>query len=134
MFPEGISYLDPSRMYLKVHQKLDIELDWWPDYKASITYHLFLYRDGSGHLKGHVARWTYWIEGGAKADDIEDVLKPAVIAGMTEINNQLATQLNALSSVTIADLYYLPGRQLSAAPTGALSGWTLNDVTIVVQI
>jgi hypothetical protein len=130
MFPEGISYLDPQRIYLKVHQELDIEIDWWPDYEASITYHLFLYLSG-GRLRGTVARWAYWIEGGAKADDIEDKLAPAVIAGMDDLNAQLSASLGAIP-ITFTDLYYLPGRQLSAAPTGTLTGWTTDDVTIVL--
>ncbi len=130
MFPEGISYLDPQRIYLKVHQKLDIEIDWWPDYEASITYHILLFLS-SGRLRGNVARWAYWIEGGAKADDIEEELAPAVIAGMNDLNAQLATALGAIP-ITFTDLYYLPGRQLAPAQTGTLSGWTTDDVTIVL--
>jgi hypothetical protein len=131
MFPEGISHLDPNRMYLKVHQQLDIEIDWWPDYEASITYHIFLFLNSSGRLRGGVARWAYWIEGGAKADDIEDRLAPAVIAGMDDLNSQLSSTLNALP-FTFSDLYYLPGRQLTPAPTGTLTGFTSDDVTIVL--
>ena len=133
MFPQGVSYLDSNRMYLKIHQKLDIEIDWWPDYEASITYHIFLYLDGLKHLKGYVARWAYWIEGGAKADDIEDKLRPAVISGMDTLNAELGKQLNLLSSFAFSDLYYLPGRQLSLPGTGVLTGWTWEDVTIVLQ-
>jgi hypothetical protein len=133
MFPQGVSYLDANRIYLKVHQKLDIEIDWWPDYDASITYHIFLYLDGAKHLKGYVARWAYWIEGGAKADDIEDKLKPAVISGMNTLNTELGKQLSALSAFAFSDLYYLPGKQLSAAGTGVLTGWTMDDVTIVLE-
>jgi hypothetical protein len=118
MFPKGISYLDENRMYLKVHQKLDIEINWWPDYEASITYHLFLHLDGAKHLKGYVARWAYWIEGGAKADNIEEKLKPAVISGMNTFNTELSKQLNALSPFTFSDLYYLPGNQTGPVPTG----------------
>ena len=131
MFPRAISHLDPNRTYLKVHQKLDIEIDWWPDYEASITYHIFLHLDGGGRLRGFVARWAYWIEGGAKSDDIEDRLAPAVIAGMTDLDGQLSSLLGALP-FTFRDLYYLPGRQLSPAGAGTLTGWTTDDVTIVL--
>jgi hypothetical protein len=131
MFPEGISFLDPARIYLKVHQPLDIEIDWWPDYEASITYHLLLSLSGSGRLRGQVARWAYWIEGGAKADDIEDRLRPAVIAGMDDLDSQLSTILGGIPT-TFTDLYYLPGRQLLPAGTGTLEGSTAEDVTIVL--
>jgi len=133
MWPSGISYLDSNRCYLKVHQNLDIEIHCWPDYEASITYHIYLYLDGSGHLHGHVARWAYWIEGGAKADDIEDELAPAVISGMGTLNAELAAQLGAYSSITCTDLFYLPGNQVSRPPTGVRTGFTTDDVTIVVE-
>jgi hypothetical protein len=131
MFPEGISHLNPERIYLKIHQQLDIEIDWWPDYEASITYHIFLFLNSAGRLRGSVARWAYWIEGGAKADDIEDRLAPAVIAGMDDLNSQLSSTLDVLP-FTFTGLYYLPGRQLTPAPTGTLTGMTTDDVTIVL--
>lgn len=132
MWPTGISHLDSGRMYLKIHQPLDIVLHCWPDYEASITYHVYLYLDGSGRLRGNVARWAYWIEGGAKADDIEDRLAPAVLSGMDTLNTELNDQLNALSGFTFTDLFYLPGDQVTRPPTGVLTGFTTDDVTIVV--
>jgi hypothetical protein len=132
MFPVGISFLDSSLRYLKIFQPLNIVLDWWPDYKANITYHILLFLDGSGHLKGHVARWAYWVEGGIKSGGIASELEPKVIAGMDTLNKELAKQLGALSFV-FTDLYYLPGRQIGPASTGTLTGSTLQDVTIVLQ-
>lgn len=134
MWPSGISYLDPNRCYLKIHQDLDIELHCWPDYKASITYHIYLYLDGSGRLRGYVARWAYWIEGGVKADDIEDQLAPAVISGMSTLNDELATQLAAYDAFSFSDLFYLPGDQITRPPTGVITGQTISDVTIVVAL
>lgn len=132
MWPTSVSYLDSNRIYLKIHQSLDIVLHCWPDYRASITYHIYLYLNGSGHIRGHVARWAYWIEGGAKADDIEDRLAPAVIAGMDTINAELASQLAAYEAFRFSDLYYLPGDQVSRPSTGVMTGFTTSDVTIVV--
>lgn len=132
MFPEGISYLDSSRMYLKIHQPLRIELSWWPDYDASLTYHIFLFLDGADRLRGHVARWAYWVEGGIKSGGIADELEPQVISGMDTLNTQLGAQLDGLT-FSFSDLYYLPGRQLSPAATGVTTGNTFSDVTIVLQ-
>ena len=133
LWPTGVSYLSSSHQYLKVHQRLRIEIDWWPDYDASITYHLRLYLDGSGKLKGYVARWAYWVEGGIKSGSIADKLEPKVIAGMGTLNNELSTQLGLLSGFSFEDLYYLPGNQTSRAPTGVTKGTTLDDVTIVLD-
>lgn len=134
MWPTGISHLSSSSMYLKVHQRLDIVIDWWPDYEASLTYHIYLHLDGEGHLRGHTARWAYWVEGGIKSGGIADALEPAVIAGMGSLDDALDTQLEALSGVSFSGLYYLPGRQLTPAATGVMTGNTLQDVTIVVQL
>lgn len=134
MFPTSVSYLDSDKFYLKVHQRLDIEMPWWwPDYEASITYHIRLYRSGS-NVRAYVARWAYWIEGGVKADDIEEVLAPAVISGMDTLDNELETQLSALDFLDVEDVYLLPGRQLGNPTDGAWSGTTFSDVTIVLEI
>ena len=134
MFPRNISYLDPALTYLKIHQRLRIEIDWWPDYDASLTYHVFLFIDGNKKLKGSVHRWAYWIEGGVKADDIEEKLRPAVISGANTLNSELATQLNAFSGFNFNSLYYLPGNQTGNAARGVISGNTTDDVTIVLQL
>ena len=131
MFPQNVSYLNPNRTYLKIHQNLDIEIDWWPDYVASITYHLFLYVTG-GNLRGGVHRWAYWIEGGAKSDDIADELEPAVIAGMNTLNDELSRRLSGFDGFGLDGVYFLPGRQTS--PQSTVSGFTTDDVTIVLQL
>jgi len=134
MWPTGISYLNSNCMYLKIHQNLDIVLHCWPDYDASITYHIYLYLNGSGQLRGYVARWAYWIEGGSKADDIEDQLAPAVISGMDTLNEALTEQLNEYSDFHFSDLYYLPGNQVTRPETGVITGYTTSDVTIALAL
>jgi hypothetical protein len=133
MFPTGISHLDSSRRYLKIQQPLKIVLDWWPDYDAWISYHIYLYLDGASKLRGYVARWAYWVEGGIKSGAIASSLEPKVISGMSTLNSQLNDKLDALS-FSFSDLYYLPGRQLNRAPRGTLSGTTWDDVTIVLGL
>lgn len=133
MFPTSVSYLDSDKIYLRIHQNLDIEIDWWPDYEASITYHIRLYPTG-GNIRGYVARWAYWIEGGVKADDIEEKLAPAVISGMDTLNKKLEEQLSALDFLNVEDAYFLPGRQLGSPVEGQLSGMTWSDVTIVLEV
>jgi hypothetical protein len=134
MFPKNISYLDADRIYLKIHQDLDIELDWWPDYEASISYHVFLYVNGDNNLRGYVARWAYWVEGGVKSDDIADELEPKVIEGMGKLNEELSSSLSAFDGVGIDDVYYLPGRQLGGSVPTEQAGFTTDDVTIVVEL
>ena len=131
MFPTSVSHLSSDRFYLKIHQKLDIVIDWWPDYEASLTYHLRLYPTG-GNVRGHVARWAYWIEGGAKSDDIEERLGPAIQAGAGKLNEELGKELKKLDFLNVKDLYLLPGRQLGTPADGLLSGttWDLSLIHI----
>lgn len=133
MFPNGISYLDSSRRYLKIYQPLKIVLDWWPDYNASITYHLYLYLDNGKRLRGYVARWAYWVESGVKSGAIGSSLEPKVVSGMSTLNAQLSDQFNSLN-IQFSDLYYLPGRQTNRAPTGTITGSTTDDTTIVLVL
>ncbi len=134
MWPQNISYLDTDRTYLKIHQNLNIELDWWPDYNASVTYHIYLYLNGRGKLNGFVARWEYWVEGGIKSSGIADRLKPKVISGMNQLNTEINNELSAWSSFTFKDLFYLPGNQTSRPPSGVITGFTTNDTTIVLVL
>lgn len=133
LWPSGISHLNSNHQYLKIRQRLRIKLSWWPDYDASITYHIRLYVNGSGKLKGYVQRWAYWVESGVKAGSIGDKLRPKVIDGMGTLNSELETQLDALSFLTLKDLYYLPGNQVTRRPTGVSGGTTFDDVTIVLD-
>ena len=133
MFPENVSYLDSSRTYIKIHQRLRIELSWWPDYDASLTYHLYLYLDGANRIRGHVARWAYWVEGGIKSGGIADELEPKVISGMGTLNDELGSRLDGLTTA-FADMYYLPGTQRLLAGTGVIPGSTFSDVTLVLQL
>ena len=133
LWPTGVSHLSSSSQYLKVHQRLRIEIDWWPDYDASITYHIRLYLSGSGRLQAYVARWAYWVEGGVKSGSIADKLEPKVKDGMSTLNAELSDQLNLLSGFSFEDLYYLPGNQTSREPTGVRTGSTFDDVTIVLD-
>lgn len=130
-FPESISYLSPDQIYLEISQRLNINLDWWPDYDASITYHLFLYLDGANKLQGYVQRWSAWVEGGVKSGGIMDKLWPKVESGVATINAKLKESFKTLPA--FKGFYYLPGRQL-APTTGVETGGTWDDVTLVFEL
>lgn len=130
-FPEGISYLNSSQIYLYISQKLNINIPWWPDYDARISYHIYLYLDGSNKLKGYCQRWSAWVEGGVKSDDIMDQLWPSVVSGASTINTKLTDAFKSLPA--FKDFYYLPGRQVTPV-SGVFSGNTYEDVTLVFEI
>jgi hypothetical protein len=134
-FPRGISFLDETLVYLKVHQSLHISIDWWPDYAASMTYHLLLYVDGAGHVRVWGSRWALWVENGAKEGRIRDRLRPRVMAGLGELQSQVNARLAAFDGIgSVREVYLLPGNQVTIPGTGALTGDTNDDATIVVVL
>ncbi|MFX0043742.1 MAG: hypothetical protein ACFE8L_12595 [Candidatus Hodarchaeota archaeon] len=134
MWPIGISYLDPNRCYIKVYQYLEIEVPDWFNYDASIKYHIYLYLDNSGRIRGYAARWAYWVESGIFSGKIARELEPKVISGMDKINEVLSTTLEEYSGYSLCDLYYLPGRQLDYIPSQVRQGSTHDDITIVAVL
>lgn len=134
MFPTNVSYLDSNLTYFKIHQPLHISLDWWPDYAASMTYHVYLYVNENSKLRAWGARWGIWVEGGSKSGKIKDQLRPQVQAGLGEFQNMLNTEFQAFDAFgNISDVYYLPGDQTTPLGTENFVGHTDNDITIVIQ-
>jgi hypothetical protein len=132
IFPQGISELDPNHVYLKIHQNLDVILAGWPDYRASVTYHIFLFVNEERKLRGFVRRAANWVEDGVKADDIGEKLEPKVAEGAGILDAQIDEKLREFDALNFKDVYYLPGRQLSR--TQEVTGSTTDDVTIVVEL
>ena len=134
MFPTDDQWLDSSQVYLRVHQPLHISIDWWPDYSASMDYHMVLFVDAGQHLRCWVADWECWVESGAKRGRIHSDLDPQVAAGIPDLQDHVNARLQQLDALgSIRDVYYLPGRQLAPIGTGAgFGGNTGDDVTIVI--
>lgn len=133
MWPQGVPGLNSQQCYLKIHQPITILVPCWWDYKASITYHIYLFLDANGSLRGRCARWAYWIEGGVKHGQIESRLAPKVINGAAKLTERIGEELEEISALKFADIYYLPGRQLAFPSPQIITGNTLDDVTLVLE-
>lgn len=134
MFPANVSHLDPNLTYFKVHQPLHININNWPDYSASLTYHIYLYVNGNSKLRASGVRWAQWVENGTKEGKIRDKLRPQVKAGLGEFESILNSQLQAFDGFgNITDVFYLPGNQVTPLGTENITGHTDNDITIVIQ-
>lgn len=130
-----VSYenLNPDRIYIRIKQKLNVVLDWWSDYEASIKYWIRLWASGGGVVAG-VKRWEYWVEGGLFSSDIAEELEPKVAAGAGQLESKLNTALAPIAGVT--DVYFLPGKQTAQVKAGYHDvHWedTRGDVTVVIQ-
>ena len=134
-FPVGVSYLSSNSVYLLMEQEIEIDFtDFWSNYAARFAYWIHLHLDG-GAVIAHVQRWYYWVEAGAFASVIAQILEPNVKLGVFSLNTAMAQALSGLPS-NVKGIYYLPGRQL--VPIGA-GGWdfhwqdTSADVTLVFE-
>jgi hypothetical protein len=135
-FPNGPDSLSEGAIYLRISQDIEIDFsDLWSNYDASFNYWLHLHLN-NGRMTGHVARWSYWIEGGAFTSVIEQILRPNVELGAIRLTEAINQVFGGLPP-NIRDFYYLPGRQLTPLVEGEWrSYWadTNVDVTIVFEV
>jgi hypothetical protein len=120
-------------MLIRVYFNFHIGTPWYcSDADGNISYYLFLYIDGGGHLQGYVDGWSYHYDGGGPfcTGSINDSLNSGVPAGMPTVQNLLDDALALLSGSTFTMLYYLPGSGTKAA--GNFSENADQDVAIAL--
>jgi hypothetical protein len=101
-----------SDMLIRIYFNFHISTPWYcSDADGNISYYIFLYLDGSGHLQGYVDGWSYNYSGGGPfcTGSINDALNNAVPNGMGTVQTILNNALALLSGSTFSMLYYLPG-------------------------
>jgi hypothetical protein len=133
-FPEGDQHLNPDRVYVRIKQQLNVVLENWSDYEATITYWVRFRADG-GNVVASVPKWAYWVEGGIFSGAIADELEPKVQAGATDLKNKLNSGLGAIPGGVTA-VYLLPGNQVTQIDEGFHNvHWSSSrgDATVVVQ-
>lgn len=84
----------------------------WPfsDYSAKIRYWVEFFLDSSRQLRGFIAAWGYWIEGGILTGSIEGRLRPQVESNIGTVETQLNNMLRELNFHRWTDVYLMPGR------------------------
>jgi hypothetical protein len=101
-----------SDMLIRIYFDFHISTPWYcSDADGNISYYIFLYLDGSGHLQGYVDGWSYNYDGGGPfcTGSINDALNNAVPNGINIVQGILNNALSLLSGSTFSMLYYLPG-------------------------
>lgn len=103
----------------------------WPfsDYSAKIRYWIKLFINGSHQVRGFVAAWGYWIEGGILTGSIEGRLRPKVEAKIGSVETKVNNMLTELNFHQWTDVYLMPGH---ASVTADYSGNVDDDCTIVL--
>jgi len=118
---------DPSRKFVSIEQDLRVAVSWWPDYDARMRYDIYFYLASPTEVRAYVAWVNTWVEGGVFSGKINDQLHPQVMAGVSQVNDELASQLPLLSLVALSRgefqrLYLLPGNEPKMPPPNANFG------------
>lgn len=116
---------DPSRkfVYLKIPVRVDVE--HWFDYDAEVRLWVYFYINHQNKLRGYVAWYGAWVEGGILTGKILDRLMGDIPGRIGDINTMVADAASAVEAFDFTALYYLPGRAQS-------TGHVNDDVTIVL--
>jgi hypothetical protein len=129
---------DPSRhndgdMLIRIYFNIHIHTPWYcSDADGNISYYVFLFLDGNGHLQGFVDGWSYDYSGGGPfcTGSIDDQLNNSVPGGMPTVQSVLDLLLGSLSESTFSTLYYLPGSGTKSP--GSFSENADQDVAIAL--
>jgi hypothetical protein len=103
----------------------------WPfsDYAAKIRYWIKLFINSSHQVRGFVAAWGYWIEGGILTGSIESRLRPKVEGKIGSVESKVNNMLTELNFHQWTDVYLMPG---AASVTADYAGNIDDDCTIVL--
>ena len=120
-------------MLVRVYFNFHISTPWYcSDANGDISYYLFFYLDGSGHLHGYVDGWSYNYGGGGPfcTGAINSALNSAIPAGIATVQNLLNTALALYGGSRFSMLYYLPGN--GTRSPGGFSGNANTDVALAL--
>lgn len=100
------------------------------NYDASIKYYVNFYIDSMNRLRGYIAGYGYWIEGGILTGSIESRLGPQVAAKIGDVETALNNMLLEVNWHKWTDVYLAPGYLLDV--TSDYSGNINDDVSLIL--
>jgi hypothetical protein len=128
MWPEGGDDHpnDPSRRFIEIKIPVRVDVPHWFDYDAEIRYWIYLYVDSSGILRGYVAHYGAWVEGGIISGKISDRIMDALPGTIGTVESFLSDALTMVNTLgPFERQYFLPG-------TASSTGNTDDDISIVL--
>jgi hypothetical protein len=128
---------DPEKRFIQIKIPVVIDVPHWFDYDAEIRLWFYLYIS-AGYLRGYLAYYGAWVEGGIKSQEILDKLMAAIPDNFGEIDTTLNTLLSSINGSSripmlgpFTAVYLLPGDQ-SLFSGQAMEGNVADNVTIVL--
>lgn len=90
----------PSYNYIYIRVPVRVNVPSWFDYDAEIRLWLYLYVNSAGKVRGHVAWYGAWVEGGWKTGSIMDRLMDGIPDKIGDINSLISNALRSLQALT----------------------------------
>jgi hypothetical protein len=131
---------DPDKRFIQIKIPVEIDVNNWFNYNAEIWLWFYLYigdtglylGDG-GALKGYLAHYGAWVEGGLISDSVLDGIMDALPDKFGEIDSLLNTQLSAVNAnAPFTGVHLLPGDQTLFDTQPYLEGHVEDNVTVVL--
>jgi hypothetical protein len=134
---------DPDKKFIQVKIPIRVDVNNWLDYDATIWLWFYLYigfiltddippRLMPGGLRGYLAYYGCWVEGGILSGGIADRIMAAIPDRFGEIDALLDSLLSVVNSdAPFSGVYFLPGDQ-SLFNGMALEGNVEDNVTVVL--
>lgn len=117
----------PSSKYVYIRIPVVVSVPYWWDYDAEVRFWIYFYINTSNKVRGYVAWYGAWVEGGVITGSVLDDLMEKIAGKVGVINELISSKLEELQSYDFVRLYYLPGRG-RASSTGHVD----DDVTLVL--
>ena len=143
MWPTGGAYHpnDPDKRFVQVKIPVEIEVNNWFNYDAEIWLWFYLYIaeplvpvfGGGGDLRGHLAYYGAWVEGGVISENVKDGIMEALPQKFGDIDSLLDSLLATVNTAgPYKMVYLLPGDQTAFNGAQYLQGHVEDNVSVVL--
>jgi len=119
----------PNNYFATIHQDLNVSIPYWPDYSASVEYHV-QFNISNGSVQGWVAWVSVWVESGLISGTVFNNIQPPLFNAYSDITAAISSAM-ALFSDSNADVYLLPGARPDMNQAGFKGNYD-DDVILFV--
>jgi hypothetical protein len=132
---------DPDKRFVQIKIPVEIDVNNWFNYDAEIWLWFYLYIGQpsrplfgeGGELRGHLAHYGAWVEGGIISDKVLDGIMdalPSQFGAIEMLLNTLVGSVNAAAPFT--NVFLLPGDQSQFVDARYLEGHVDDNVSVVL--
>lgn len=117
----------PQKKFVHLKIPVEVEVPNWFNYDAVIKLWIYFYIDAQHKLKGHIARYGVWVEGGFLSNSVKNEVMAGLRSSIGDLNELVVGALVDYQRLDFERLYYLPGISINRS-----AGHVEDDVTMVL--